>query len=494
MKFSTLFKHSTLCVAIFAVAMFCFSACGGYGRLPENPAETDVVIGNGGLAVQKGDYLYFVNGYLNTSDVGDTNNEGKVTHSAIYRVKLDAGKVVEKNPTTYYEDGCADIDETQALENIDIIVSKVAGFEYSNLYIFGDYIYFTTPNHLKNKEQEVLSSKLNFYRTKLDRSGSLELIYSTNEDNSNVKMTMYEVDGVAYQIIVDGSVLKLFAFDNNKRTENTLSEKANEVALPSYQNSNDVIYNIDRKIYFTENMEDGKTGTILKAYDLATKETSNVFNNEEETYSIKGTSGNYLYYTKATATNPGLSATIYALNADYFTNKVQNTPIQVSAIPVSSSSSDSPRIASYSLVSADLGPAILYYDGTNTYFKRASDNSASLVASSANLLEKLVEVKGDEIYYIADSTLKKINYTQTSQTAVSVIPTTDTPKADITANFDVDGNNVFYLVQHNESHYYLHYTNSTIATDGEPETPYNHFVGVLLEEDYLEVEEHEHEE
>lgn len=490
MKFSTLFKHSTLCVAVFAVCVFCFAACGGLGKLADNPAPNDVVIGNGGLAVQKGDYLYFVNGYQDTSSVGDSNKEGKVTHTAIYRAKLNAGKVTEKNPTTYDEDGKEKVDKTQALENVELLVSKVAGFEYANLYIFGDYLYFTTPNHLKNGNQEVLSSKLNFCRTKLDRSGGIELIYSTEEDNANVSMTMYSVDGIAYQIIKDGEMLKLFTFDGNKKSDTTLSEDAHEVALPSYANSNDSVYAIDRKVYFTEHMEEGKTGTILKAYDLSTNQTSDVFNSEGETYEIKGTSGNYLYYTKATATNPGLSATVYALNAGYFEDKITNSPIQVSAIPVSSSTDTSPRIASYSLVSADMGVAILYYDGTNTCFKRASDTAGIVVASGTNALEKLVEVKGDEIYYIADSTLKKLKYTEANQTAVAVIPTTDTPKADIAKNFDVDGNNVFYLVQHT-TNYYLHYTNSTIPDDNDTETNYNHFVGVLLEEDYLDIDEEE---
>lgn len=485
MKFSTFFKHSTLCLAVFAVAMFGFAGCGGLGKLPENPNANDVVVGNGGLAVQKGDYLYFVNGYMNTTEVLDTNNYGSVQHTAIYRVKLNAGKVVEKNPAIYHEDGCVETDETMELNDIDVFVPKVAGFEYANLYIFGDYLYFTTPNHLKDGKQEVLSKKLNFYRTKLDRSGSLELIYSTEQDNSNVAMTIYEVDGVVYQIVRDGSVLKVFSFENGRKAEKTLSEKTNEVALPSYQNSNDQVYDIDKKIYFTENMEDGKTGTILKAYDLSTKETSDVFNNEEETYVIKGTKGNYLYYTKAVATNPGLSATIYAIDSTL------KNPIQVSSIQVSTSSSDSPRIASYSLVSSEQGVAVIYYDGTDTYFKRANQTNGTLVASGVNVLENLVEINGDYVYYIADSALKCIKYTEAGQTATTPIPASETARTDLAANFDVDGNNVFYFVQHNEANYYLHYTNANLTNDeGEQ---YFHFVGHLLESDYVIVEEeHSH--
>ena len=80
-----------LAVMMLLVITFCFSACGGLGRFDDNPNADDVVYGNGGLTVQKGDYLYFVNGYIDTSSVGETNNYGDIDQSAIYRVKLTDG-------------------------------------------------------------------------------------------------------------------------------------------------------------------------------------------------------------------------------------------------------------------------------------------------------------------------------------------------------------------------------------------------------------------
>ncbi len=322
--------------AILAVAVFGLAAC-GLGKLNDNPAPDDIVIGNGGLSVQKGDYLYFTNGYVNTADVGETNNYGDITVSAIYRAKLDNGKVTEAN-VQYYEDGCIKPDEKQEISNLEIIVPKVAGFEYSDLYIFGDYIYYTTPNHLKDNEGTVQSTHLNFYRTKLDRSGGQDLLYSTEAENTSVSMTMYQIGDTVYQIVQDGTNFVVTTINGNSFSTKTVSENVNEVALANYQNSTDVINEIDYNVYYTENQDESVVagGTLVKAYNLLSGESKTVLGNGDEgtTYELKGTSGNYLYYTMAKATNPGQNAIVYAVS---ISNGTLNTRVEVSSVPIASS-------------------------------------------------------------------------------------------------------------------------------------------------------------
>ena len=476
MTISKSIKMTALCLLMLLVVVFGFAACGGLTRLTDGPNANDVVTGNGGLAVQKGDYLYFTNGYINTADVGTTNEYGNVDVSAIYRVKLTDGKVIEKN-VEYKDDGSKKVDKTQALNDIEIIVPKVAGFEYSDLYIFGDYIYFATPNHLKDREQNVLSTHLNYYRARLDRSGNIEQLYSTLAENTAVTMTMYQVGDTVYQVILDDSTLVVVSIGaDNRIVTTTVSEEANDASMPKYSNSNDTVYAIDNKIYYTENMQDNKTGTILKAYDLATKESTVIYNNEGETYEIIGTRGNYLYFTLTTAANPGHTARIYAASNDNFSNK-----IEISAIPVSDND-----ITAYSLVSPENALSIIYTDGTNTYFKRF--NEGAIVIANSNILANIVEVQGDTIYYIANSTLNSLVYTSAGNTANTMVPSSDTPKADIAKNFDVDGSKVFYFVQY-ANNYYMHYADYSIVDLDTNETPYSHFIGSLIEDDYLNVDE-----
>ena len=49
-----------LVLMLISITMI-FSGCGAKG-FKNNPSASDLVIGNGGLVVQQGDYLYFANG------------------------------------------------------------------------------------------------------------------------------------------------------------------------------------------------------------------------------------------------------------------------------------------------------------------------------------------------------------------------------------------------------------------------------------------------
>ena len=69
-----------------------------------------------------------------------------------------------------------------------------------------------------------------------------------------------------------------------------------------------------------------------------------------------------------------------------------------------------------------------------------------------------------------------------------MVPSSDTPKADIAKNFDVDGSKVFYFVQY-ANNYYMHYADYSIVDLDTNETPYSHFIGSLIEDDYLNVDE-----
>ena len=469
-----------LAFAMILVVTLCFSACGGLGRFNDNPDANAVVYGNGGLAVQKGEYLYFVNGYINTADVGETNNYGDIDQSAIYRVKLTGGKVVETN-VEYDEDGNLKVDKTQAINDVDIIVPKVAGFEYSDLYIFGDYLYYTTPNNKKDNSGNILTSQLQYYRTKIDRSGSNELLYETVSQNSEVSLSMYQIGDTVYQIILDGETLVVNTINGSNVTRTTVSEHAHSASSPVYANSNSVINSIDNYIYFTEPFEnENTTGAVLKAYNLQTKETTTIFSNENVTYEIINTNGNYLYYLKTDANPPVMNTKIYTMNSSF--NEI-STPVSDQFV---GSDAD---ITEYYLAGSNQGRAIIYTDGTNTYFKRATDNVGITVLTS-DVISEIVKVVDNYMYYISDSNLYRIDYTQSGQTAELMIPEGVTPKADIAKNFDIDGKNIYFFVQYTNN-YYMHYVTYEPGITDDAGNAYTHFIGKLLEEDYLDVDDEE---
>lgn len=462
------FKIASIVVILATVALL-FAGC-GLSKLNDGPNKDDVVTGNGGLAVTKGDYLYFVNGYKGIDDVGDTNHFGKIEQAGIYRAKLDKeGKVTEN--TQYDDEGNVKFDKTKSLKDVEIIASKIAGYEYTKLYIFGDYLYYSTPNHLRDKSGTIMSKYINIYRVRLDRAGSNDLIYASDNENTSFTWSMHQVGDVAYMTILDGEKLTVVSNDtlSSNFTKNVVEEEHVATAtFPSYSDSTDKVDDIDKKIYYTVEDHDDSTTTVLKSYDLAENKTTELRNSKGEKYEVKATNDNYLYFVKTIANSNSL---IFA------TNFVDND-VEISAQSYGSSAD----IRSFATTGKKYETSILYSDGTNSYYKVANQTAVKFLSS--DIISKIVKIQGNYVYYLSDSALYRVDFTKASQTGTAMIPSGVTAKGDIVNNFSVDGDKIYFFVKYTNN-YYLHYANYGTTMSEVDQSVYTHFVGKLLEEDYV---------
>ena len=169
-------KVITLILAVMLVVML--AACSNW-----KSSVTDYsgdVSSNGGLAVVKGDYVYFINGH--TSNDLD-NTFGSVIRGGIVRVKTaDLGKADAK---------------------VEMVVPKIVYTEYygegSGIFIFGDYVYYPTPCDKKNSKGGVRYDETEFRRTKLDGTdssviltvASLSTPYRFFAEGNDVYLTVY---------------------------------------------------------------------------------------------------------------------------------------------------------------------------------------------------------------------------------------------------------------------------------------------------------------
>ena len=88
-------RYATLILLLFVSFSFVLTGCGKKKGSDYDAPKADArVYGNGGLAVTKGDYLYFLNGYRTYADVTKEekklSNHENVVRGAIYRTKLSA--------------------------------------------------------------------------------------------------------------------------------------------------------------------------------------------------------------------------------------------------------------------------------------------------------------------------------------------------------------------------------------------------------------------
>ena len=448
-------------LSLMFLTCFMFGACSN-GGFKDNPAPSDVVVGNGSLAVMKGNYLYFVNGYQSYSDVGKNNQEGKVTYSALYRIKLDANKNPEKANEQYDDQGNEIPDKTRALKNVDILASKVVGFEYMGLYIFGDYIYYTSPNDGVDKNLEPTTQYIDFFRRKIDGTGSAERIYTSKAEGSKVSFSMLEFDGDVYLNILDDQ--KLVIIKNVKIRKEI--ENVSSALFINYSSSNETVTDFNKDVYFTRDLDSNKdtqlNGNVLCKFNLKTMTCSDVYKDDDSTFSLKQLGKTRLYYEKTIKSSGVSTAKLYAVAG------AENNAL------IGEEEITSNTYSNYYLC-PDQTTTILVYDGSNI-LKISKNNTETVHSSSATVIKA---IDGYVYFTTSDNQIFRANYQTVGGDAETIVG--EKAKVGQTNFVNVTNEKLFYLStnQTNDS-IYLHMVN---LNDGEFT---DYFVGVLEPKDYDE--------
>lgn len=264
-----------------------FAGCGANEIVLEGgPAYEDSIYGNGGFVVTKGDYVYFTDAYVKSSSLGSemTNELGTVTETGLYRAKM----VVET------VDGV----ERKTLTEVQLMVSKVVGFENSGMYIFKDKIYFATPTINKDKSGTRFDL-ITFYSCNLDGS-NLQKFYQTT-DFSNGKYSMTMINGNVYLLVYTGSEIVRVSEDGKALT---IAEDVTGAILPSRVTVVDNEENpttSESFVYYTiDKEEDGPIaqGNILYKADIVSGKETELLNEERISVTLKSLSAGRLFYVR----------------------------------------------------------------------------------------------------------------------------------------------------------------------------------------------------
>ena len=273
-----------LCLIVVGVA---FAGCGPKKIvLQGGPAYEDQIYGNGGFAVTKGDYLYFTDAYVSSSSLGSsiTNEQGTVTETGLYRAEMDTELV-------------SDV-ETPVLKNVQLMVSKVVGFENMGLYIFKDKIYFPSPT-TESDSSGVRYDLLTFYRCNLDGS-NLEVFYQT-ESFSDGEFSMTMIDEQVYLLIYDGN--QIIIVDENG-SENVVASNVTGAVLPSRTtivSNSENPSSIECSVYYTVDKESQGSismGNILYRADIVSKNVTELLNEDRVAVTLSSLEGGRLFYTR----------------------------------------------------------------------------------------------------------------------------------------------------------------------------------------------------
>ena len=228
----------TLCLLLCVVSLG-LTACGG----KKEKVDTSIAsIGNGGMVVASGDYVYFVNGYSSYEVFTKKNLDKNFDVAGLYRAKVNSN-----GEFNYTDNG--------SIDGAEKISGDLAGFQSTSLYVFGNYIYYVTPTTEVNKKGELQTSRLDFYRISIG-GGKAKKIYRSSESASNVKFEYYYADGSVYLMVKENTTLKRIKA-TGKVSVSTVAKDVTSLVLPR---DTDDIFTSDsyKNIYYTKTNDDGK--------------------------------------------------------------------------------------------------------------------------------------------------------------------------------------------------------------------------------------------
>ena len=236
--------------AVAAVGVFTVSACSNTYKTQslDGDYKKGEPVSNGGFAVEKGDYIYFINGKeVNTAE----NAYGEAVKGAVMRIsKTDLSN--------------------RNYSNVQTVVPQIAysGNSNAGIFVYGDYVYYSTPSTEKNSDGEVQNSHLAFKSTKLDGTDSMKDYYVQYSDNT-VEYRYVEENGVVYLLYV-ATDEKLFGEETGVKNLHSYNTKEKSDTL--------LAYNVDSVTFDKNDLTNPRVFYTMKVTDFVLNKTYSTYN------------------------------------------------------------------------------------------------------------------------------------------------------------------------------------------------------------------------
>ena len=269
-------------VAIVLVMSMVLSACQSFKWGPVGTITKGDVANNGSIVLEQEGYLYYINGKDDVATLTDAyaNHFGKASVKAsIMKSKIS-------------EDG--------SLVDTEVLVPKMYNNTNTNngLWIYEDWIYYTSPSTQTDNKGTVLVDKLEYMRTKLDGTKTQTLAIIENAG------LPYTVTSNAL-IYAEGDKIMKVPFDNKKvKKAEVVAEKVTSTLFTAKSN---VIFftkatedkTLNGNLVYVMNGNSEPVQIVNEKTFAANKEAAPLLN-EQKTISLTQYSANenVLYYTQ----------------------------------------------------------------------------------------------------------------------------------------------------------------------------------------------------
>lgn len=190
------------------------------------PNRNDFVVGNGGNAVIQGEYLYFANGYISDAHSNlEVKNGGNIQYGAIYRIKAENTSYIIDETTGYVSVNLGQLnndEENGGLLGAEKVVSRIAGFNNTQIWIFGKDLYFTSPSTTMSMESGSRNiSYIDIHRVNTNGTGR-KVLYTVKDFSDDFKgsINFYRNGNDVFGVFYNGEKTKdgtITVYKNNSR-------------------------------------------------------------------------------------------------------------------------------------------------------------------------------------------------------------------------------------------------------------------------------------
>jgi len=408
-------KISTIILMLLVSFCFILTGCGNEPlTMPTNHSN---VVSNGGFVIGAGNYMYFANAYKSYSSLTESSeNDGeKVAEFSLNRLELNR----ELENRSWFNL----VRDENGKTNFEKVTNKIAGYETNNMFVVNEYLYFTSPNVHKNKENEHEFNLSTLFRIKLDGTGLTEVL------TTKTAAPKFYLEGSQEKtlLIYDDSKIQMIDVQNNSKQLKTLAEDVTDVEFPTTEGQ-DIAW-----LYYTtaRDEESPFAGNILNKVSLETEEiVENVSANAGETISIIAQDHGRLFYTKTGGVQEGLFSNDFSNGSN--SQKLHRT--------LTEGISDSSSFMYIKCENPDNDAFVFLYKD-NLYIQLMSatnDSQAQKVTSGATIIQFSA---GSYVYYTVDSSIYRYSVVDRVQKQIS-------DKADTnTELIDFDGRYVYFFAK-----------------------------------------------
>lgn len=391
---------------IFALLLclcFVLSGCSTNLDLPKGEIDSQ-----GGAVVCIGNYVYYANTFVDYSSLsGDANTDSTTKQNALYRLKTD-------------DFGNTTKDDDELIENIEKVKEKIAGFNNSNMFIVGNYLYFTSPNTHKDKEGKDLFNLTTLFRIKLDGSDFKEILSTKTTQGE-----FYLVTGEnPYLLIYDNEEISKLEIKEKLSSAKVLASDVQSTIFPKEYGKLDYVYYT--KDISTDDQTYGLSGNKLYSLNTKTGTSSEIQRDEQQTLTLVAYEFGNLYYKKLK------NNTTY-----YYSNTMQSSfeagEKQLTVINETSSSvisdftpinkdnyvfkwssklmlnKESALVSEDATIELVYGDYVYYSTSKGIYRISYKDKKVQTVIEQENIKQGAMEIAGEYLYYYAQTTNNSSN-------------------------------------------------------------------------------------